>query len=79
MSDAPYWGGQANNLSAITADGTYSFKWADVNGPGYLTSPTPPAFDPTMIISAQFHVVANTKGPIAVSNLCVSNVTLTTD
>jgi hypothetical protein len=81
MNDAPYWGGQANNLSPFTMDGTYSFKWADVNGPGYLTSPTPPTFDPTMIISAQFHVVSNTKGPIAISDppLCVSNVTLTTD
>jgi hypothetical protein len=74
-SDAPYWGGMANNLSNITADGTYSFKWTDVTGPMYLTNPPP--FDPTMIISAQFHVVSNTKGPITISNMCVSNVTLT--
>lgn len=79
MTDAPYWMGAANNLSPITEDGTYSFKWTDVTGPMYLTSPTPPTFDPTMIISAQFHVVTNTNGPIAINNLCVSDVTLTTD
>jgi hypothetical protein len=79
MSDAPYWSGAANDLSPIMMDGDYSFKWTDVGGPSYLTSPTPPAFDSTKIISAQFHVVTNTNGPIAVNNLCVSNVTLTTD
>ncbi len=79
MTDAPYWQGAANNLSPITQDGTYSFKWTDVTGPMYLTSPTPPMFDPTMIISAQFHVVTNTKGPIRGHNLCISDVTLTTD
>lgn len=76
-NDAPYWMGASNNLSPITADGTYSFKWTDVTGPMYATNP--PAFDPTMIISAQFHVVTNTKGTIPVDNLCVSNVTLTKD
>lgn len=85
MSDAPYWAGASNDLSPIMMDGHYSFKFADmpagtgVGGPSYLTSPTPPMFDVTKIISAQFHVVTNTNGPIAVNNLCVSNVTLTTD
>jgi hypothetical protein len=82
-TDAPYWGGMANNLSIpggsgmTTSDGTYSFKWTDVNGPMYATNP--PAFDTTHIISAQWHVVSNTKGPITIDNMCVSNVTLTTD
>jgi hypothetical protein len=82
-NDAPYWGGMANNLSIPggsgmnTADGTYSFKWTDVTGPMYATNP--PAFDPTHIISAQWHVVSNTKAPVTVTNMCVSNVTLTTD
>jgi hypothetical protein len=79
MNDAPYWMGGANNLSPITQDGTYSFKWKDVTGPMYLTSPTPPTFDPTMIISAQFHVVTNMNGPITITDLCISDVTLTTD
>ena len=39
-TNAPYWMGKANNLSPITTDGTYSFKWTDVNGPMYATSPT---------------------------------------
>jgi hypothetical protein len=79
MTDAPYWMGAGNNLSPITTDGTYSFKWTDVTGPMYLTNPTPPMFDPTQIISAQFHVVTTTNGPIPITNLCVSDVTLTTD
>lgn len=82
-NDAPYWGGMANNLSipgatgTSTSDGTYSFKWTDVTGPMYATNP--PKFDPSMIISAQWHVVSNTKGPVTVDNMCISNVTLTTD
>ena len=76
-SDAPYWEGAGNNLSPITSDGTYSFRWTDVTGP--MDVPNPPMFDPTMIISTQFHVVSNTTGPIGISNMCVSNVTLMID
>jgi hypothetical protein len=66
-----YWGGETMNLSPFTKAGTYSFHWADVGGPMYLTPHM--AFDKTKIISMQFHVVPNTSSPIAF-NYCISNL-----
>lgn len=72
---AAYWGGKANNTSPVKA-GHNSFKWADVTGPMYLA--TPPAFDPTMILSVQFHIPTNTSAAIPFS-YCVSNLKLLTN
>jgi len=66
-----YWGGAGANLSPFTKAGDYQVKFTDVGGPMYLTSPTP--FDPTKILSVQFHVVTNTSSTIPFS-YCVSNV-----
>jgi hypothetical protein len=70
--NAAYWGGASNNLSAIKNGGDYSFHWADVGGPMYLTAPTP--FDKSKIVSMQFHVVANTSSSIPFM-YCISNLT----
>lgn len=70
--NAAYWGGAGNNLSPIKAGGDYTFHWTDVGGPMYLTSPM--AFDPTHILSIQFHVVSNTSSTIPF-NYCISNLT----
>jgi hypothetical protein len=69
--NAAYWGGAGANLSPFTKSGDYSFKWAEVGGPMYLTSPTP--FDPKTLLSVQFHVVTNTSSTIPF-NYCISNV-----
>jgi len=69
--NAAYWGGAGANLSPFTKAGDYQVKFTDVGGPMYLTSPTP--FDPTKILSVQFHVVTNTSSTIPFS-YCVSNV-----
>ena len=36
---------------------------------------TEPAFDPTMLIGIQFHVVTNTTNAINVTALCISDLT----
>jgi hypothetical protein len=72
---AAYWGGKSSNTSPVVA-GHNSFKWADVTGPMYATNP--PAFDPTMILSIQFHVPTNTSA-VAPFNYCISNLKLLTN
>ena len=74
--NAAYWGGADMNLSPFTAGGTYSFHWADVGGPKYLTSPTP--FDKTKIMSMQFHVVTNTSSTIPFG-YCITDLRALTD
>jgi hypothetical protein len=69
--NAAYWGGATAGLSPFNKAGTYSFHWADVGGPMYLASPTP--FDPTTILSMQFHVVANTSSTVPY-DFCVTNL-----
>jgi len=69
--NAAYWGGEGANLSPFTKTGTYSFKWADVGGPMYLTPHMP--FDKTKILSVQFHVVTGTSSPIPF-NYCISDL-----
>jgi len=69
--NAAYWGGEGANLSPFTKTGDYSFKWADVGGPMYLTPHMP--FDKTKILSMQFHVVTGTSSPIPF-NYCISNL-----
>ncbi|SRR6266700_4547569 len=52
------------------------FHWANVMPPFYAT--TPPAFDPTGILSIQFHVVSDPSGP-AMYTFCVSNLRALSD
>src|SRR5215831_14857999 len=74
--NSAYWGGATANLSPFTKGGDVSFHFKDVGGPMYLTSPTP--FDPTMILSMQFHVVSNTSSTIPFM-YCISNLKALTD
>jgi len=74
--NAAYWGGEGNNLSPIKNGGDYSFHWADVGGPMYLSPHMP--FDKTKIQSMQFHVVSNTSSTIPFT-YCISNLTPLTD
>jgi len=69
--NSAYWGGETMNLSPFTKAGTWSFHWADVGGPMYLTPHM--AFDKTKIISMQFHVVTNTSSAIPYT-FCISNL-----
>jgi hypothetical protein len=69
--NAAYWGGASTDLSPFTKAGDFSFTLAEVGGPHYATSP--PAFDPTKILSMQFHVVANTSSTVPFT-YCISNV-----
>jgi hypothetical protein len=69
--NSAYWGGATANLSPFTKGGDYTVKFSEVGGPMYLTSPMP--FDPTKILSMQFHVVSNTSSTIPF-NYCISNV-----
>jgi hypothetical protein len=74
--NSAYWGGAAMDLSPFTKAGDWSFHFADVGGPKYLTTATP--FDKTKIISMQFHVVTNTSSAIPFS-YCISNLRALTD
>ena len=69
--NAAYWGGATTDLSPFTKGGDYSFKLSEVGGPHYATNP--PAFDPTKILSMQFHVVANTSSTVPFM-YCISNL-----
>jgi hypothetical protein len=46
-------------------------------------TPTPPAteppFDPTALLSIQFHVPTTTTAPVTVTNMCISNLAVITD
>ena len=76
LDKAPYWKGDTMNLSPIISDGHYEVMLSDVAGPMYLMSQgmTPPTFDPTTLVSMQFHVVANTMSSIPYNELTVSNL-----
>jgi hypothetical protein len=71
----PYWNGAANNVSPVKA-GTNTIPFAAVTGPMYATNP--PAFDPTTVLSIQFHVVPSTAATTPFS-FCVSNLTAITN
>jgi hypothetical protein len=74
--NSAYWGGESMDLSPFNKGGDYSFHFADVGGPKYLTPHMP--FDKTKIISMQFHVVTNTSSAIPFS-YCISNLRALTD
>jgi hypothetical protein len=71
--DSAYWEGAAMTGSPVEA-GTNTFKWTDVGGPSYAT--TPPPFDDTKIQAIQFAVYTDTMAAVPVS-FCISNLTLT--
>ncbi len=67
--------------------GQYSVYWEDLANPyppvvGMNVSYLPPAgstqpiFNPAHLLSIQFHVPTNTAGSVAVTNLCVSNLSM---
>lgn len=70
-----------------SASGTYQVLWSGLEAPypavvgeniSYLPASgvTQPAFNPAHLLSIQFHVPTNTAAPIAVTSLCVSNLTM---
>jgi hypothetical protein len=70
--------GTANTSPVKT--GTNSFTWSDIKPPAYSAMTSAgiamwPAFDPTKILSIQFHVVTNTSTPVSFG-FCISNLTL---
>ena len=69
-SAAAFWGGDVNPVSPVHT-GHNQFRWADVKGPFYLL--TAPVFDPTQILTLQFHIQPSVAAPIAYS-FCVSNL-----
>jgi len=69
-TEEAYWGGATLNSSPVIA-GTNSFIWSAVSGPMYETNY--PAFDPTKILSIQFHVISNPIGSVNF-NFCISNL-----
>jgi hypothetical protein len=68
--NAPFWGGAVQMASPIKL-GTNTILWKDVQGPFYDPAPTP--FDPTTLLSIQFHV-PTTTGSSAQYMFCVSNL-----
>jgi hypothetical protein len=74
-SSSAFWGGSMNAPSPLHA-GRNEFRWIDVSGPFYLTSPPP--FDPTTIMSLQFHVATGT-GSESPYEFCISDLTALTN
>jgi len=68
-TQAAFWGGD-QMLSPVKL-GHNEFKWADVKGPFYAMNP--PIFDPTTILSIQFHIPTST-GAAAAYMFCISNL-----
>jgi hypothetical protein len=74
-TSSAFWGGDMNAPSPLHV-GRNEFHWADVRGPFYIT--TPPAFDPTTIMSLQFHVATNTASD-SPYDFCISDLTALTN
>jgi hypothetical protein len=72
---AAFWGGDL--MKSPVKTGHNEIKWADVKGPFYYqvngVAATPPPFDPTTIISLQFHAIPGTGGA-SMYHFCISNV-----
>jgi hypothetical protein len=79
---AAYWnGGVAGMANSPVKKGHNEFRWAAVGGPSYYMAKfgsAPPPFDPTKIISIQFHVPTNTTSSVAYS-FCIANLTALTN
>ncbi len=68
--NAPFWGGDQMS-SPVVANKPNVILWKDVKGPFYDLAATP--FDPTTILSIQFHV-PTTATASAPYNFCISNL-----
>lgn len=66
---AAFWGGATDSPSPVV-EGTNVVRWADVKGPFYATNAPP--FDPTTILSMQFHIY--TGAMARPFDYCISNV-----
>jgi hypothetical protein len=78
--DSPYWAANStDDHSTISTTQTNVVKWSSVLGPAYLLGQmpptTPPAFDPTMLLSIQFQVFTNSTSTTPYA-FCVNNLTL---
>jgi hypothetical protein len=67
--NAPFWGG--DQMSSPVKMGPNTIMWKDVKGPFYDPAPTP--FDPTTLLSVQFHI-PTTATSSAPYSFCVSNM-----
>jgi hypothetical protein len=71
-SGAAYWnGGDATMANSPVKKGHNEFLFTKVGGPSYLAAP--PAFDPTMINSIQFHIPTNATAAVPYM-FCLSNM-----
>jgi hypothetical protein len=68
-TSASFWGG--DQQSSPVKVGHNEFKWTDVKGPFY--DMLAPPFDPTTILSVQFHIPTSTTAS-STYNFCVSNL-----
>jgi len=69
-----YWKGSMMG-SPVKMGMTNVIHWADVEKPFYLTSSLNPYFDPTKILSIQFHVYTNATAAVPFS-FCVKDLTM---
>jgi hypothetical protein len=80
-TDSPFWEGATKAASPLTSSTHAVIHWSDVGGPSYLLqqSPptTPPAFQPSKLLSIQFQVFTNMSSTTPYS-FCVNNLTLLT-
>jgi len=72
---AAFWDGLM--MTSPVKVGRNEIRWAAVKGPFYLTT-TPPAFDPTTILSLQFHIPSATAAE-SPYDFCISDVTALTN
>lgn len=72
---AAFWDGL--NMTSPVKVGRNEIRWSAVKGPFYLTT-TPPTFDPTTILSLQFHIPSGTAAA-ASYDFCISDVTALTN
>jgi hypothetical protein len=68
-------GDSTTNFASPLVAGHNEIRWADIMAPSYVT--TPPAFDPTMIVSVQFHVPTSTSAS-ANYMFCIDNFSVIT-
>jgi hypothetical protein len=82
-NDSPYFAAnKTDDHSTLSTTTTNKVLWSNVQGPAYLLSQTtpvtPPAFDPTKVLSIQFQVFTNATTATPYS-FCVNNLALLTE
>lgn len=84
-TDSPFYQGALKSNSGLPAKGgDVEMRWAEIGGPSYLSSQTPPVdvtkypFDKTMIQSIQWQVFTNATSATPYS-FCISNLSVLTD